>query len=130
MSALLEDVPLDVDIWCDEAEPLLARNGPLWKLWNRLGEASWPRKRQGNGMGMAKRSKLIATKRPRLVPVVDKIVRKRLGPSDDYWRDFRAALREEDLREKIIDCTNGAPAEVSLLRRLDVVVWMIGEGFV
>jgi hypothetical protein len=128
--ALLETVPQNVDIWNDEAGPHLAPRGSLWQLWDLLGEASWPTERRGNGMGMAKRSKLIAAKRPRLVPVVDKIVRDQLGPSSNWWRDFQEALRDQDLRNKIAECTQDAPPEVSLLRRLDVVVWIVGKAIV
>jgi hypothetical protein len=127
--ALLEKVPNDVDVWTPAADRLLAENGPLWELWDLLGEGSWPTRRAKNGLGQTKRSKLLAAKRPRLVPVIDKIVEAQLGNPPDYWQAFHEALADEPLRLEIEGATQNAPAHVSLLRRLDVVVWMTGKGF-
>ena len=128
--SLLEKVPPDIDVWAPAADRLLAETGPLWQLWDLLGEASWPTQRAKNGLGRTKRSKLLAAKRPRLVPVIDKIVEAQLGSTGDYWQAFQEALGDEPLRLEIERATKTAPARVSLLRRLDVVAWMAGKGFV
>ncbi len=124
IAARLAEVPSDLDIWDDGAEPLVARDGPLWQAWDLLGQAYWPEPRRRNGMGRTRRSKLLAAKRPRLVPVLDDVVCSALGPSDDYWADFRHVLRDARFRRRIDYLTAAAPGNVTLLRRIDVVVWM------
>jgi hypothetical protein len=128
ITACLEQVPDDLKIWDDEAERLLLPGGPLRVLWDALGTTYWPQRAQRGGLGgRTKRSKLLAAKRPRLAPVLDKIVREsRRLPKHvpDYWSAFRNALRDDELRSRIKDVTSHAPAEVSVLRRIDVVIWM------
>lgn len=123
VSALLSRVPDDVDIWDQRAPALLAKDGPLWDLWDLLKTASWPERMPANGMGPTRLSKLLAAKRPRLVPVWDSVVGAVLGPVDTFWDDMRAALADAELRSKVARLTAGAPEHVSLLRRIDAVVW-------
>ena len=125
---VLEQVSTYADIWNEEAEELLAPSGPLWRLWDLLGQAHWPEPRLGGGLGgLTKRSKLLAAKRPGLVPILDKRVRRLLPKSEDYWADFRAAFCDESLRADVEAATTGAPDGVSLLRRADVVLWMAAQ---
>jgi hypothetical protein len=126
VGALLTRVPNDVDIWAPEAEALLAQDRPLWHLWDLLGSVSWPERRSGNGLGRTTRSKLLAAKRPRLVPVYDGVVAKVLQ-TDHIWRDFREMLLDEELRKRIEAVTPAAPPHLSLLRRVDIVAWMAGK---
>jgi len=126
---LLEQVPTNVDMWDPGAQEHLAPGGRLWRLWDLLGEAYWPVQRRSNGLGRTKRSKLLAAKRPRLVPVVDTIVEQQLGKAGNYWQAFGDVMADEPLRREIERATKAAPDHVSLLRRLDVVVWMTGKGF-
>lgn len=126
--SLLRQVPLDVNIWDDDAEPLLASEGPLQKLWDLLDVASWPHKRPGNGLGRTLKSKLLAAKRPRLVPVLDdRVVDALPTPTTDYWTAFRAILVNDGTRQHIERITSVAPPHVSLLRRMDVVLWMLNK---
>lgn len=124
VSALLREVPNTLDIWA--AAEVIEPAGSLWRLWELLSEASWPEHRQANGMGMTKISKLLAAKRPRLVPVVDSVVANLL-PSDNYWADFASALEPESARMLVIEATPSAPPHLSLLRRIDVVLWMLNH---
>jgi hypothetical protein len=126
-SALLEGIPNDLDIWKPEVENAFVDDGKLMQLWDCLGKANWPVAATGGGLGGAtKRSKLIAAKRPRLVPVLDKVVKNTLPKSDNYWRAFQDVLRDESCREGLAVATNldCVPQRVSLLRRIDVVIWM------
>ena len=126
-SALLEGIPNGVDIWKPEVENAFADDGKLQQLWDCLGKANWPAAASGGGLGgSTKRSKLIAAKRPRLVPVLDRVVKDTLPKSDNYWRAFQAALRDESCRESLTLATNHdcVPSGVSLLRRIDIVIWM------
>lgn len=126
---LLSQVPTDVDIWSPEAEKLLAPDGPLWKLWDLLGVAHWPLPKSKSGhneMGQTKRSKLLAAKRPRIVPITDSVVREVFPGITNYWEAFRHALCDDGLREMIHNAASNAsmPKGISVLRTVDVVVWM------
>jgi hypothetical protein len=126
-SALLAGIPNGVDIWKPEVENAFADDGKLIQLWDCLGKANWPMAASGGGLGgSTKRSKLIAAKRPRLVPVLDKVVKDALPKSENYWRAFQDVLRDESCRESLTLATNHdcVPPGVSLLRRIDVVIWM------
>lgn len=114
---LLRQVPNDLDIW--DATEYLSQDKPLWKLWDLL--------HGQHGIGDTLCSKLLAAKRPRLVPIMDSVVVNTLGISDDYWRDFRVALSSIDDRSVIEAATAKAPSHISLLRRIDVVLWMLNR---
>jgi len=120
---LLEQVPTDIDIWDPAAVELLVKGGPLWDLWDELSCASWPAATQSNHMGPTTISKLIAAKRPRLVPVWDSVITKVLGTADGSWEAMRLALTDDALRARIESATQSAPSHVSLLRRIDAVIW-------
>jgi hypothetical protein len=125
---LLEPVPLDVDIWDGQAW----LEGELIELWRTLNKGCWPEPKGGNGMGQTKISKLMATKRPRLVPVYDRVIRELLPPVKDYWAAFRNALSDGELRLQLSIAAqptdpNGPAAEATFLRKLDAMLWMIGR---
>src|SRR5258708_3955735 len=62
--------------------------------------ASWPAPTPNNGMGRTKISKLLAAKRPRLVPIFDSVLERLFPPVTNYWRAFEQyALRPEPLSE-------------------------------
>lgn len=130
--ALLEDerealekqlacIPHDVDLWDATAEQL----APAYDLWRAL-----KRSLQGMGVGPTRRSKLMARKRPRLVPVVDSTIRAALGigPHDDSWLVLRQALRDDDgalvRRIEELRPAHLSHREVSTLRILDAALWM------
>lgn len=69
--------------------------------------------------------KLMAAKRPRLIPVYDNEVKRVLKPpSGRFWVTMYDQLSDEARRQKIAKVCSTAPAEVSLLRRIDVALWM------
>ena len=73
-------------------------------------------------------SKLLAGKRPHLVPIRDSVVEQLLGAGTDYWTPMRDILSDPELRRTLKFISNGvAPPNVSLLRRLDVILWMEGK---
>ena len=124
ISELLSAVPTGTDIW--DAADHIGEGSPLWRLWELLDTACWPSKSSANGMGPTTISKLLAAKRPRLVPITDSVVIKVL-PSRGHWADFSRALSSVEHREVIQAATSDAPAHVSLLRRIDVVIWMLSH---
>ncbi|MFF4147786.1 DUF6308 family protein [Streptomyces sp. NPDC001698] len=73
--------------------------------------------------------KLLARKRPRLLPVYDRVVRCALGhPRPSFWLALHAALRVDDraLQRQLLTLRQaaGVPETVSALRVCDVAVWM------
>lgn len=73
-------------------------------------------------MGPATTSKLLAAKRPRLVPIVDSVIKSVL-PSKAHWAAFADALADQGRRRKI-EAATSAPGHLSLLRRIDIAIWM------
>jgi hypothetical protein len=120
----LTQVPTNVDIWEDPS--LVAPDADLWKLWDLLGTACWPSPKAGNGMGPTTISKLLAAKRPRLVPVTDSVIVNVLL-SAGHWADFADALSDVDVRSTIESATSSAPEHLSLLRRIDIALWMLNH---
>ena len=87
-SAILRDIPVDTDIWDPAVNEAFADDGKVMDLWRLLGEANWPVAKTGGGLGgMAKRSKIMAAKRPRLIPVLDRVVKGTLPKTENSWID-------------------------------------------
>ncbi|MFC7674131.1 DUF6308 family protein [Mycolicibacterium sp. GCM10028919] len=122
ITALLHRIPVDVDIINIDLDDFVT-GGPASLLWQLL--------RRGNdGMGRTRTSKLIAAKRPRLLPIWDSFVEQATGlDTVNYWRQFQAVLAADDhaiwtwLTQIRSDVPN-VPAAVSNLRILDVLLWM------
>jgi Family of unknown function (DUF6308) len=124
LSACLADIPADVDL-ADVDEAVVADGSAADRLWWQL--YSYP------GVGSVTAGKLLARKRPRLIPVLDGVVRGVLGhPGKGYWRDLRGELRADDGR--LVTQLNeirhaaGLGESISTIRVFDVLVWMTGKG--
>ncbi|GJF32117.1 hypothetical protein KNE206_48170 [Kitasatospora sp. NE20-6] len=119
LAALLGAIPADVDL-ADADASVVADGSPAEKAWHLL--ESRP------GLGWVTAGKILARKRPRLLPVYDTVVRCALGRPRPFWRTLRTALREDDaaLHRRLLDLrrTAGLPETVSALRVCDVAVWM------
>jgi hypothetical protein len=78
------------------------------------------------GLGQTKTSKLLARKRPHLLPVIDDVTWRALGRPSVIWEPLRRRLREGGLASELRDLGMEAavPAHVSNLRILDVALWM------
>lgn len=79
------------------------------------------------GIGSTRASKLLARKRPHLIPIQDSRVNEfyGIGAGDEYWLPLAAALADPELRTEIDSLwPAGAPGRVSLLRVLDIAIWM------
>lgn len=112
---LLSQIPPDGDIRSDG--DLLQGDGPALELWKVLAGF--------HDMGRTKTSKLLAAKRPHLIPVYDSVIERSLGPVADYWDAYRFALADSGA-EPWVAATEAAPDHVSFLRRLDAALWMHG----
>jgi hypothetical protein len=120
LNPLLADIPV-VGITDPVAADLLADDGPVHELWREL--------RQIDGVGPTVAGKILARKRPALVPVFDTLVHEQVGSPDRFWLWWHAQLADErrvsatrTLRDEV-----GGIAYVSLLRVLDVAVWRHGK---
>ncbi|MGW1965096.1 DUF6308 family protein [Streptomyces sp. NPDC001935] len=116
---LLPQIPSGVDLACADVT-VVAHDSPADQAW-RLLEAPY-------GMGWVIAGKVLARKRPRLLPVYDKVVRCALGRPRPFWTSLHTALRDDDnaLHHQLLALrrTAGLPDTVSALRVCDVTVWM------
>lgn len=114
ISGFLREVDPHVPIWAD-GELL---DGPVTGLWTLL--------RGLHGVGPVTASKLLARKRPHLVPIVDRVVLRTLGLSRlGSWQAIRGVLLDDERRARLAGLAPGD--EVSVLRLLDVLLWMRGS---
>lgn len=119
-NSVLRKIPADKDLWEVEASDL-DKDSPASKLYYRL--------KGLHGVGPVTATKLMASKRPRLMPVIDTLVSELLQPPGGrFWLPMRNQLVDPDRREKIADVVSCAPDNVTLLRRIDVAVWMHMKG--
>jgi len=120
ITSLLKAIPPDVDIWSGGNH--LARGGKAWELSALL-------QRKGDGIAAVTAGKLLARKRPRLIPILDRVVgRIIVVKRRDQWDFFVRYLSEAQRRSKL-DSMNLANLDpgVSTLRILDVSLWMWGS---
>ncbi|MER5536812.1 DUF6308 family protein [Streptomyces mirabilis] len=93
-----------------------------------LGVRAWHLLRDQPGIGWVTAGELLARKRPRLLPVYDRVVRCVLGRPKSFWLDLHAALRADNwaLHHELMALRQAAdlPETVSVLRVCDVVLWM------
>ncbi|WP_425307359.1 DUF6308 family protein [Ammonicoccus fulvus] len=118
----LADIDSAKDFW--EAEP--DEESPQWKLYELL--------RREDGIGPAITSKLLARKRPHLVPIRDSVVARELGLGNDFWKPLFEISKDNGLKERLESIKARAhsadvalPDDLALLRVFDVVVWMSGR---
>jgi hypothetical protein len=72
-----------------ETSPADIRDGwPASQLWDRLRELP--------GIDWVTAGKLVARKRPHLIPVYDRVVKSVTGADPHYWKSLCSALREDD----------------------------------
>ncbi|BCY07128.1 DUF6308 family protein [Actinoplanes sp. L3-i22] len=118
LTALLARVPVDVELGTRDARKLV--QGPVLEAWQLLKE----QKR----IGYVTAGKLIARKRPHLIPVYDEVIRCQFGGPQQVWIRLHDRLREDDgqLRGMLAALRTRAQISprISLLRVLDVVLWM------
>lgn len=132
ISDLLAQIPADLDMaemHANDFDKLLGDDSPALQLWHVLRGRDTGRW----GMGETRTSKLIARKRPKLIPIYDSIV----GPlmeletgSLDQWKRWHTALTDDTglpqgLQE--IRRVSGISDPISDLRVMDIVLWMHGK---
>lgn len=127
ISRLLSQIP-HCDIVDVEPDQLAPGRGPASELWRVL---KGDQESGKDGIGKTTASKLMAAKRPKLIPIWDSFVQQATGlGTDDYWRQFQTVLVADDRRiwkwlESIRAQVPELPDNVSTLRILDVILWML-----
>ncbi|MEV7111304.1 DUF6308 family protein [Streptomyces anulatus] len=119
LSGLLHAIPRDIDMVEAEVSDLAAGS---------LADQAWHLLRDQPDVGWVIAGKLLARKRPRLLPVYDRVVRCAVGRPPSFWLALHAELRADDraLHRQLLALsqTAGLPETVSALRVCDVAVWM------
>ncbi|WP_346535506.1 DUF6308 family protein [Micromonospora sp. DPT] len=112
ITAGLAAIPTDLELW--NANPGALQSATVLHQW--LDDLP--------GVGPVIASKLLARKRPRLVPIHDDVVLRVLAPPENkFWVTLAAALTESALRHEIEALRPAGADSISLLRLLDVAIW-------
>lgn len=124
-SELLRAIPPTAEL-VNADDSLIDESSAAWKLWQKLHAL--------DGVGPTIAAKLLARKRPALLPVYDEVIRRTLqrpNPDLTFWTDLREALRVEDRAlytrlQGVRDQVESA-RRLSIIRVFDIVVWMHGR---
>lgn len=113
----------------DEFNRYLGRESSAMKLWRTLRRTGRPSDEKWQ-MGPTRVSKLMARKRPHLIPINDSVINRVIDkrPSENDWKLWWEALRNNDSLEErasVLRAAIGRP-ELATLRVFDVVLWMSG----
>jgi hypothetical protein len=111
-TGLLTGIRTDVDLWQASDADLATVD----LLWDALLDIP--------GVGTASAAKLLARKRPRLCPVTDKVVIQAAGLPGLTWEVLRCLLSDPAARAEIESLRPPEAAGASLLRLLDVAIWV------
>jgi hypothetical protein len=112
LSSMLAAIPSDLDLW--DADDEVSKHIDV--LWDALVAI--------DGIGTASATKLLARKRPRLCPISDSVVIKAIGVPHRTWSVLRCFLQDPASRAQVEALRPAAAAEASLLRILDVILWI------
>lgn len=122
---LLGTIPTNVALYEAGAAELVAPNSAASRLWQVLVRIP--------GVSWVTAAKLLARKRPALLPVYDRVVRAALGRTadDDFWEPLHATLKTnpglvDDLQD--IQARAELGNDITPLRVLDVIIWMFEHG--
>lgn len=124
LHALLKDVE-DVDLGDlsdEQFEQKFGSNSNAHHAWALLREMD---------VGVVARHKMLAGKRPRLIPVFDRRVAIALSGRRNpgtWWRPWWEAMRDPDVQSALAALQPAAPPNIAPLRLADVVVWMAVQG--
>lgn len=129
LATWLRQLPTDIDLW-DAEDETLAVAGKAWDAIRVIHEAGT----RANADGGFAANKLLARKRPRLIPLYDEKVRRAVGLATDasWWFSLRHAMRldgeDNEIRFRVAESMLEAEVGyVSLLRGLDVILWSYAD---
>lgn len=112
LSAMLAQVPQSVDLW-DASDACLRQIDVIWDALTSI-----------EGIGTASATKLLARKRPRLCPISDSLVIKAVDVPGRTWDVLRRLLQDQAARAEVEALRPAAATSASLLRILDVALWV------
>ncbi|MFJ8622591.1 DUF6308 family protein [Kitasatospora sp. NPDC093550] len=128
---LLSALPRDARLEDPAADALVAPGGPAQELWERLAAPGPGHPAKPDGVGPVIAGKLLARKRPHLIPVHDRRIKalfRRPTPDHAFWADLAAALRADGgaFRAHLagLRAEAGIGEDIGVLRVLDVIGWM------
>ena len=112
---LITNFDRETKIW-DVNESDLMKGSPLHDMWDLLVSVK--------GIGPTIASKMMASKFPHLITVIDKEVRNLVEATDGYWLGWHRVMKS-DVRTQLENLRSeaGLPDSVSLLRTADVCLW-------
>lgn len=115
VSTLLGSIDGSTTMWdsargCQE----LVKAETLWGLLNGI-----------PGVGPTRIGKLMARKRPLLVPIADSVVISAVGTSGSTWRTLRYCFQQQSFQQAVESVRPSNAADASLLRIFDVAIWML-----
>ncbi len=120
LGALLHDIPTNVALGDADASIHVSDRSSADQAW-RLLDAQ-------DDVGWVIAGKVMARKRPHLIPVWDKVVRCAFGRPRNAWLWLDDLLRQQDseLKTRLDELHRAAelPDSISRIRVLDVVIWM------
>lgn len=128
LNGLLHDIPSDAELGIDDRGygQLLERGNAADRLWWKLLDQP--------GMGPTTVSKLMAAKRPHLIPIYDEVVSSYLRTDPwKHWRDGWDCLEDDEVRRTLEGLRDEAVKSIpeakslSLARVLDIVPWRTGQ---
>ena len=114
VSKLLVEVDDKTEIWAPDSGQQLDAAEPLWKLLYLL-----------PGVRDTRASKLLARKRPRLIPITDSIIVSAVGTPGYTWETVRHCFQDDPFRQVVEPLRPGNIESVSSLRIFDVAIWML-----
>lgn len=116
LSEMLAAIPQATDVW-DASDDTLRRIDVLWDALTAI-----------EGIGTASATKLLARKRPRLCPISDNVVIKAVDVPGRTWDVLRCLLQDPAARAEVEALRPAIAAQASLLRILDVALWVSHSG--
>jgi hypothetical protein len=124
ISELLTEIPADVDLWAAGRSDLSPKSA-AYRLFSKFRAMAW--NGGENGASGVTASKLLARKRPRLIPIYDHQVSALvdLGKGASWWISLQEALTS-DVRvhlDRVHEAAELGPL-ITPLRTLDVILWM------
>jgi Family of unknown function (DUF6308) len=114
VTELLRAVDHRTEIWAPEGSKQLGAAEPLWDLLYRL-----------PGVRDTTASKLLARKRPRLIPITDSIIVSAVGTPGETWVTLHHCFQDDLFRQRVESLRPKNMERISLLRIFDVAIWML-----
>lgn len=118
LAELLSSIELRATLESADGRDLLYDDeSAIWRSWRLL--------REFEGVGDATAAKLLARKRPHLVPISDSVVRGVAGRGTSWWRCVARYFESEERVDRLRGARDAAaPSALPLARVLDIAVWM------